>query len=290
MLAAAPEPVAYLWEPFSPRSRRGVFDAPIRWWFTYVCDENAEEFAPAVRDLLAFRYHVRAEFRTIRSPRDAGRMARDLGRFRRFRRTAARPLLKDPIAVFSTEWLAARFGMEPIVLIRHPAAFTASLKRLGWTHPFDDFLQQPLLMRDLLGPFEVDIRRFAEGQHDVVDQGVLLWNVIHLAIDAYRNRHPGWRFVRHEDLSTNPLPTFRSLYDHCGLTWTRDVEERVRLHSNASNPAIATSVSSIRRNSAASIRMWRSVLTPAESERVRIGTAELWPRFYGDQDWAEQDA
>jgi hypothetical protein len=74
------------------------------------------------------------------------------------------PLIKDPIALFAAEWLADVFGVRVVVLIRHPAAFAASLKRLNWTHPFGDFLAQPLFMRDLLAPFEEDIRRFAAAE------------------------------------------------------------------------------------------------------------------------------
>ncbi len=66
-------------------------------------------------------------------------------------RRGATPLVKDPIALFSAEWLAATFDMRVLVMIRHPAAFAASIRRRGWRHRFADFLEQPLLMRDLLG-------------------------------------------------------------------------------------------------------------------------------------------
>jgi len=58
-----------------------------------------------------------------------------------------RPLLKDPIAFFSAEWLARTYGADVVVLIRHPAGFAGSLKRMGSSFDFNDFLGQPDLLR-----------------------------------------------------------------------------------------------------------------------------------------------
>ena len=128
-------------------------------------------------------------------------------------------MLKDPIALFSSEWLASRFGMDVAVLIRHPAAFTASVKRLHLRHPFDHFLAQPLLMQDWLEPFAGEIERFAAAEQDIVDQGILLWLILHHAIAGFQERHPEWLFVRLEDLS-NPVPEFRQVFADLDLELT----------------------------------------------------------------------
>ena len=41
-------------------------------------------------------------------------------------------IYKDPIASFASEYLHTNYNFDVIVLIRHPAAFCGSLKRLGW--------------------------------------------------------------------------------------------------------------------------------------------------------------
>ena len=66
-----------------------------------------------------------------------------------------------------------------MVLIRHPAAFTSSLLRHGWRHPFGDFLAQPALMRDRLADSEQEIRRFAQVEQPLLEQAILLWNILH---------------------------------------------------------------------------------------------------------------
>ena len=42
-----------------------------------------------------------------------------------------RLVIKDPISALSSDWLARNFALEVVVLVRHPAAFAASLKRLN---------------------------------------------------------------------------------------------------------------------------------------------------------------
>ena len=144
------------------RSIRGTARARSRCgsrsYFHYLCAENGAACAGAIAEMLAFRYRPAAEVRSLRSARDAGRMARDWSRFARSRRRRATPLMKDPIALFSAEWLADTFDMRVLVMIRHPASFATSIRRRGWRHRFADFLEQPLLMRDLLAPYADEIR------------------------------------------------------------------------------------------------------------------------------------
>ena len=161
VLAASPRPVGYVWEPFSILHRPGTFAARFDHWFPYVCDENAAAVRGPMTRTLEWRYAVAAELRALRTPKDAARMARDTGRFVRNRRLGAIPLLKDPIAVFSVEWLNTTFGTRPVLLVRHPAAFAASVKRLHLRHPFGDFLAQPLMMRDWHPDLVISIRTWA---------------------------------------------------------------------------------------------------------------------------------
>ncbi len=285
VLAASATPLGYIWEPFNPRHRPGTFPIRFPHYFHYVCAENAAECVEPLAETLAFRYRPAAEIRSLRSARDAGRMGRDWWRFERSRRRGASALVKDPIALFSSEWLAETFDMRVLVMIRHPAAFAASLRRRGWQHRFGDFLDQPLLMRDYLGPYERDIRQAAARPPAIIDEAILLWNILYDAVNRLRVRHPEWVFVRHEDLAGDPLGGFRDLYGQLGLEWTDAVEALVRETSDASNPADAERVDSIRRNSAAHAGAWRSHLSAADVERIRRGTEAVAERFYSDADW-----
>jgi hypothetical protein len=284
-MLAAGESVGYIREPFSILHRRGILDAPIRLWFPYVCAENEELYLTAVRDMLAFRYRTGASVRGVRSGMDAAKVANDVFRWERYRMQRARPLLKDPLALFSSEWLAERFHMRVLVLIRHPAGFASSLQRYRWTHPFDHFLRQPLLMRDRLEPFRRQIEEFARTEHDCLDQAILLWNVIHHTICDYRERHPDWLFRRYEDIGGRPLPEFDRLYRELGLDFSPAARRAVSEHSKTTNPQEARDARVLKRDSRAAVRTWTTRLSPEEIDRVRRGTQGIAGAFYTDADW-----
>ena len=285
LAASTSPPLGYLWEPFNPRHRPGTFPVRFPRYFEYLCAENGAPYVEPLRAALGFRYRPGAELRSLHSPKDAARMARDWARFARDRRRCAAALVKDPIALFSSEWLAATFGMRVVVMIRHPAAFAVSIRRRNWRHRFADFLDQPLLMRDFLAPHEQELRAAADRRPDILDEAILLWNVLYSAVATFQERHPDWVFVRHEDVAASPLERYRALYDRLGLRWTRAVEQVVRETSSASNPGEARRADAIRRPSAAQVRAWTSHLSAGESERVRRGTDPLWRRYYDDADW-----
>ena len=72
---------------------------------------------------------------------------RDPKRYLPFLRTG-RLIIKDPIAALSADWLYNNFDLKVMVLVRHPGAFVASLKRLNWTFPFSHFLEPQQLLEE----------------------------------------------------------------------------------------------------------------------------------------------
>ena len=252
MLALAPG-VGYIHEPFSPVTAPGISSAPFDIFYTRVSPENEDRYLPGLERTLRFEYGYRAQLLAVRSPGGAVRSAQDAIAFSRARRSHARPLVKDPIALLSAEWLAERFGMDVVVTIRHPAAFAASVLRLGWSQS--------------------------------LDEAALRWADLYSAVDGYRDRHADWEFVRHEDASRAPLPTFERLYERLGLELTAHAREEIERHSAHGNPAQPRSSHAIRVDSAAVAESWRAYFDAAETARLREATREVWPRFYSDEDW-----
>lgn len=160
MIAASPD-VEYIQEPFNLRHDVGISRARFNHWFPYVSWPNEVLYYKDIRDTVNFRYNWSEKLKRVRSPRGLWCVIRNYLTGIKHRCSGVRPLLKDPIAVFSAEWLQSRFNMDVVVLIRHPAAFAGSIKVKNWTYPFAHFLEQPLLMKDYLHPFERDIQKFA---------------------------------------------------------------------------------------------------------------------------------
>jgi hypothetical protein len=286
VLACAPG-VGYLDEPFRPDHRPGVLATPIADWFPYIRPGTDGRIVGDVRRTLSFDYGLLRELRAVASARDVARMGRDAGRFALLRARRARPLWKDPLAVLSVPWLADTFGMDVVVMIRHPAAFASSLKRLGWTHDFSHFLRQPGLVDELFPAYRDRIEDYAARPPGVVDQAILLWNVIHTVIAGYRRDRPDWTYLRHEDVSARPDTEFRALFERVGLPYTPRAIRLVAETTSGGNPAEARAgvIHQLRRDSAANVANWRTRLEPAEIERVRAGTAAAAAPFYGDTDW-----
>lgn len=284
MLSLSPS-LGYIREPFSVVHRRGVLDVQFPYWFPYVCVENQAPYVGPIEDMLAFRFKASAALRDMRAPRDFALAAHDIREFSRFRQRGARPLLKDPIAVFSAGWLSDTFDAQPIVLIRHPAAFASSLIRYGWTHPFDDFLKQPLLIRDLLSPFEEEIAAFTRSEREIIDQAILLWTVIHHAILRYRDTRPTWCFLRHEDIAREPLANFEQMFGYLGIEFGEKERAGVVAATDPSNPAEAARAGVLKRDSRSAAQTWKTRLTEAQIAHIREGTEKIAAAFYLDADW-----
>ena len=286
VLAKAPR-VAYLHEPFNPTVRPGICRARFRHWYTHLTDADGAAYLPALRDSLRFRYGYRDELASLRTPKDAARMARDAASFARWRLLGYRPLVKDPIALLSAEWLHRTFGMRVVVTVRHPAAFAHSMKRRGDRHPFGDFLAQPALMSGPLVRFAPQIEAFAAEPPDVIDAAGLLWRLLAEVMAGYRERHPDWLFVRHEDLMADPEARFAHLFAALGLPFTGEVRRFIAATTAAENRGDATRVQRpgyVRRNPTEVAGRWKRELSAGEVHRVRRWVEPVVGAFYGSGD------
>jgi hypothetical protein len=284
MLAANPQ-TTYISEPLNVLHRPGVMRAKVPHWYMYVTAENEGQYLDSLLETLSYRYHLPAEIASLRSGHDFLRMARDLGIFLRGGLLRCRPLLKDPFAVFSLPWFAARLDCQIIVTVRHPAGFASSLKRLNWPFDFSDLLAQPLLMRDWLEPYRSRMEAMHPG--DIIAQASLLWAIVYHSVRVVCKQVPSIQVVRHEDLSLDPLPGFHQLYDHLGLHFTPRVERKIMESSSSENPAELTreKVHSVKLDSRANLHNWKRRLSADEIARVRNLTEEVADEYYPDVAW-----
>ncbi len=285
-MLCASRAAGYVHEPFNPNRSPGWFPEPLPYWFMYLTEENAAPYERNVADLVALRYPARALLRS-RSPRDAAQQLPEIARSGAYRVQRRRTLLKDPMALFSAEWLARRFGMDVVVMIRHPAAFVGSIKKLNWGFDYErNWLAQDLLMRDLLGRW-ADAFEGYEGEVDLVGEGIVMWNAMYDVVRGYRERHPEWHFVRYDDLADEPLAGFRDLYTRLGLPWDERARRAVAESASTANvkDVPAWRRRAIKRDSRAAKRTWGQRLTPDEVARVRREVAEVAASFYSEEDW-----
>ena len=284
-ILAAAKNTAYVHEPFNVDIRIGCLSTPFPYQYYHVCRENEAQFKQRVERVIKLRYPLLANLKKIRRPGNLSHILKDLRATHAQYANSDTPIVKDPLALFSAEWLAQTFDMKVVVMIRHPAAFCSSLKLKDWQFDFNQFLQQPLLMQHYLSPFEREIREQATTQKDIISQGILLWNCIHHTIHEYEKKHSDWMFIKHENLSLIPLVKFSEIYQECGLNFTPEIESAILLSSGEHNPSEQKSGSEFVRNSKENIYNWKNRLSDEDIQRIKQGTAEVASHFYDASEW-----
>jgi hypothetical protein len=259
--------------------------APVSHWYTLICYENEEQYLPAFRELLGFRYGLWRELLSLHSRKDFLRMGRDFSIFLRGRLQRQRPLIKDPFAVFSAPWFAERLGCRVVITVRHPAGFASSLKRLDWPFDFRDLLEQPLLMQHWLDVDRAEMKMIQPD--DIPGQAALLWRMVYRVVARMMKLHPSFIVVRHEDLSHDPVGCYRDLYAALDLDFTPKVEQTILNASSSENPAeLSTNkVHAVKLDSRANLNNWKKRLSATEITRIREMTGKTAQLFYSDEEW-----
>lgn len=280
IISSAPG-VKYIHEPFNVGIKRYQHKSPLKYWFEYIpldADKNFQE--KVVRYLETFYKlnfnSIAVDLFRIRSVKNLKDFALDL----KERVTTNRQLYKDPIAILSSEWIAKTMDADIVISVRHPAAFVASLKVKKWDFDFSNFLEQQNLINEYLEPYKQTIQDYAINKPNVVEQGILLWNIIYSVTKKFQLKFGNtWQIVRNEDLSKNPIQEFESIFKKLNLTFTNKVKNEIYKTTGG------MAYNKISRDSKENITTWKKRLTDSEINRIREGTQLIWPHFYSELDW-----
>ena len=267
-MLSLPLEVKYLSEPFNPQYGLKIFKD----WFVYINNDNEKDYIADIAKLLKFKGDYRPTLPALKYWSN------------RFNPLAKRPLLKDPIATFSSAWLAKKFNMQVVVLLRHPAAFYASLKRVNWHFDPAKLLKQNNLMVDHLEPLR-DL--MAKPNKNYAQEAAIAWLCTYYVLDKYLSNNPDWIVKRHEDLSLNPLGEFRDLYDKLGLKFSKRVEKKIIEYSSgkSSDP---TKVMDLKRNSSAVVSQWLKHVSSEELNIIKTITGDLALKYYPENEWLKK--
>lgn len=273
--------VLYIQEPFNVFHEKR-YETPVKYWFEYLNNRDTPERQTAFRQYLQrfTNFNVLRLKEDLKDTKNIIQYPRTIyGAWRKNR--LPRKLFKDPLALFSAEWLAQHFDMDVVILIRHPAAFAESIKAQNWRHDFSQFSQQTRLMQDHLQPFEEDIQDFINNpsrQADILEHATLLWNIVHHQILFYKKNYPEWKFVRHEDLSREPFAAYETLFDSLQLNFN----EKVRKYLTETTQSDENS--RLKRQSTENILKWKRKLTAAEQQKIYDKTQHIARDFYTEEE------
>lgn len=285
-MLSAPLSVDYIHEPFNPDCGLPSIDQN----FLYLRDNDSRlaRYLPDIEAL--FRYE--AKIRTGYYPQDSltkraiksvvgsrGPFYYRLARLNPFHSTA---VIKDPIGCLLSGFLQRRFGVQPVLMMRHPVTFIASVQRLGWKLTLDPLLKQQELMDDYLAADESGLRSAGD---DPIVVNAYLWRALYSVLLQQAGEGPNWLILRHEDLSSEPVDRFRELYGQLALPWSGKVERRVRRWTESKNAAEAAPgrVQQFRRDSRQLHALRMEMLEPKERKRVFEITGEVAGNWYDEQ-------
>lgn len=195
------------------------------------------------------------------------------------------PLIKDPIALTAAEWLYEKWQCRNVILMRHPAAFVSSLKRLEWRFNFENFTNQPKLMDRFFSTIRSEIE---DPPNDPLAEAALIWKCLTIIIMDCQQKHPDWIYKRHEDLSMDPMNEFEQLCSELDLEFTDKIKSEIAKTSSASNPqdvSEKSKVHELQRDSKANITSWKKRLSVSEIEIVKSMTKDLADQYYTDEEW-----
>ena len=281
MIASSKE-VIYIHEPFNKNNHIcpecGIKN---KFWFPYVFSNIENDYKKHVQHILLFNYNHINKLKEIRNYVSFKKFIQSYFNYFLYNISQKKVIIKDPIALFSAEWLAKTFDLNVLVLIRHPAAFAGSLKLKNWTHDFSDFLKQHELMKDLLYPFKDEITAYSKKKRDIIDQSILLWRIVHYVIMQYQRKHPEWIFIKHEDISQNPIKHFKDIFKTFNLNFSIKVEKNIIKHSGNKT----SQKKDLIRDSKTNILAWKKRLTESEIDRIKKGTKDISPHFYSEDEW-----
>ena len=272
MIAASPS-VHYIHEPFN--IDYSAYKVKPDYWFQYVTRENEGPLYRQIKKLVTPR---------TQPPPRKNKNIKQLFKFVKSGSQQQRVLVKDPIAIFSVEWLAERFNMDVVIMIRHPAAFVDSIRERNWTHDFTHFLNQPLLLEGHLAPFKEEITAFTKKQYDILDQAILLWKLIYYMVSKYKEKYNDWFYIRHEDLSAAPMKGFKEIFQYLDIKFSKKTKKIIEEHTGDKLP-VNGDIHSIKRNSKAIIKKWKNYFTPKEIKKIRDSVESISGKFYSHEDW-----
>jgi hypothetical protein len=201
-----------------------------------------------------------------------------------------RVLVKDPLACLLTEYLTRHFGLQSLILFRHPAGFAASVSRLGWPRGafLRHFLADSALMNAHLEKHRPLLEKYAD-EESLASAAVLHGSLSSVLWD-FVERGVG-RALIFEELCSDPLPRLQALFASLDLPY----DERVReAHRKACLGEILSPQDyhphAVVRNSIAMSRSWVNQLDAGQSRHVR----DIWeqfeiPLYRAESDWSREE-
>ncbi len=258
---------AYLYEPFNLHKTLSHSEVIFDRWYTYLTKDTDARILDGL-DTIIFAKHVArrvaAKFGQVQRPSDLLRLLRFVLISGRIRAAREALIIKDPIALLSAGFLADRYGLRVVQLLRHPCGFVEAILRRKSRFPIAHLTGQTSLMADHLEPWRHRLAE-AEAADDALVEAATVWAALNDMALRRAEADPRFLVVRHEDIATDPDQMFGTISAHCGLAVTAAIEAamRERFRQGGASDARVHKADKhyTRRDPAVATSKWRARLT-----------------------------
>lgn len=176
-------------------------------------------------------------------------------------------VIKDPTGNLLSEYLYEHFQVKPVIVIKHPTSFIASLKRVNWWPQLNEINDQPHLIEDYFAEETEFINR---DYSDRLLGSAAYWRATYKVLLQQASQYPNWQVIIIEELSQNPVANFHQLYRDLDLPWSNRVEQKIIALTQQKNSAKARAgvVQDLQRNSSEIFQHHRDSLSINERRAI----------------------
>lgn len=294
MNLSIPKEVDYIHEPFNPMCGIPEFRKGTQNWYRYLSGSaNSEEKLYQQGIQSVFDYSI--NLKKLVSQKDTlsrkiikqivgsrGTYYLRLAKLNPWREAA---IIKDPVGILLTEYLYLKFQVKPVIVVKHPASFIASLKRVGFNPSPVKLQDQQHLKQDY---FAEEAQFFDKQWSDPLLAAAAFWRIVYKVILTQAKKYPGWIVLTHEELSQQPVETFHHLYEQLDLPWSTRVEHKIRVQTEGNKSADAKQgvVQDFKRNSADIFQQRINSLSQQERQDIFEITGDVALQLYSKDSFA----
>lgn len=200
----------------------------------------------------------------------------------KFSKNVKNLIFKDPLASLSTDFLVKRYDLKTIVMLRHPYSYYYSMKKQDWgANPYENFFSQQNLSYILDENYNKILNTH---EHNKKLYSLIEYMIVYNKLLEFKN-DKNYYFLKHEDLSLNPIEEFEKLFMFCGLKYDSKTQNYIHNNTKANNKKDTNKVSNTKRDSRSIINNWKGKITKEEMNLIKGLTFDIIKDYYPDEEW-----
>ena len=187
---------------------------PIKIWYEYIHSKNEKKYIQYIENALSNKYHLIHEFpfQESISQKIKAFYLKTNSILRKSFYDSTPLILVEPLGLLSSDWFSKTYKCKMIIIIRHPAAIISSLKLNNIKYNFNG--SDSLFVQN---EFVDNNNNNLPKSDDIIGQGILMWKILYSYVQKLQKNNKNWIFVKHEDLSIDPMNEFQLLFKKLGL-------------------------------------------------------------------------